>query len=368
MEDGDAKGSLAGGNARGGRGPGWRATGGGAGVSGGRECQRAAVAHRTYSWTIDKECCPSELTLPSDGTGVVQYTVTCANTHTDGSFAVQRGRDHHEQRRIGDHDQWGGGGDRAGHRGDGELRGDVPLSTGGGGQLVCSYSATLPDTTTRNVNVTVMENGTSCFYQTAADFASATIAEIDECINVVDSWQGFLGTCCAGQAPTPFTYCREIGPICVCGDWPVTNTVHFTTNDTLTTGCDSCTMCVHVPCRCTRTPGYWKTHSEFGPAPYDATWAQLPSGASTTFFLSGKTYYQVLWTPRQGTALHSGFPVHCGAVERTGGRVGSFRGKHGARGGDDAIPDLHAGADRRALGEQRAAAALPGVGRHPGGL
>ena len=48
---------------------------------------------------------------------------------------------------------------------------------------------------------------------------------------------------------------------------------------------------------CTLTSGYWKTHSEFGPAPYNDTWAQLPNGASTTFFLSGKTYYQVLWTP-----------------------------------------------------------------------
>lgn len=51
---------------------------------------------------------------------------------------------------------------------------------------------------------------------------------------------------------------------------------------------------------CTLTPGYWKTHSEFGPAPYDATWAELPQGASTPFFLSGKTYHQVLWTPPAG--------------------------------------------------------------------
>jgi hypothetical protein len=47
---------------------------------------------------------------------------------------------------------------------------------------------------------------------------------------------------------------------------------------------------------CTLTPGYWKTHSNFGPAPYDDTWAKLPQGASTTFFTSGKTYFEVLWT------------------------------------------------------------------------
>ena len=61
-----------------------------------------------------------------------------------------------------------------------------------------------------------------------------------------------------------------------------------------------------MPCAggCSLTPGYWKTHSEFGPAPYDNTWAQLPNGASTPFYLSGKTYYQVLWTPPQGNAYY----------------------------------------------------------------
>ena len=26
---------------------------------------------------------------------------------------------------------------------------------------------------------------------------------------------------------------------------------------------------------CTRTQGYWKTHSEYGPAEYDETWNEL---------------------------------------------------------------------------------------------
>ena len=56
---------------------------------------------------------------------------------------------------------------------------------------------------------------------------------------------------------------------------------------------------------CTLTPGYWKTHSEFGPAPYNNTWAQLPNGASTTFFLSGKNYHQVLWTAPAGNAYYN---------------------------------------------------------------
>jgi hypothetical protein len=54
---------------------------------------------------------------------------------------------------------------------------------------------------------------------------------------------------------------------------------------------------------CSLTPGYWKTHSQYGPAPYNAIWAQV--GEDTTFFLSGKSWYQVLWTsPKKGNAYY----------------------------------------------------------------
>jgi hypothetical protein len=57
-----------------------------------------------------------------------------------------------------------------------------------------------------------------------------------------------------------------------------------------------------VPCDgdegCTLTPGYWKTHSKYGPAPYDATWALY--GEDNVFFLSGLSNYEVLWTEPKG--------------------------------------------------------------------
>jgi len=57
-----------------------------------------------------------------------------------------------------------------------------------------------------------------------------------------------------------------------------------------------------IPCDgdtgCTLTPGYWKTHSIFGPAPYDATWALV--GENTPFFLSGVSFYEALWTVPSG--------------------------------------------------------------------
>ena len=57
------------------------------------------------------------------------------------------------------------------------------------------------------------------------------------------------------------------------------------------------------PDGCTRTLGYWKTHSARGPAPFDATWNQiLPSAEATPFFSSGKSYYDAMWTPPRGNA------------------------------------------------------------------
>src|SRR4029078_469457 len=62
---------------------------------------------------------------------------------------------------------------------------------------------------------------------------------------------------------------------------------------------------VTVPCPtgCTLTQGYWKTHSDFGPAKKsDPTWGLLPGGLgpNTIFYSSGQTWYQVFWTAPKG--------------------------------------------------------------------
>jgi hypothetical protein len=57
---------------------------------------------------------------------------------------------------------------------------------------------------------------------------------------------------------------------------------------------------------CTKTLGYWKTHSVYGPAPYDNTWAQIGSGVGedTPFFSSGQSYYEVMWTNPKKNAYY----------------------------------------------------------------
>jgi len=184
----------------------------------------------------------------------------------------------------------------------------LPYVLTAGSFLWCSFEAAVPDDTTLTISATVTTTGDvvgASGFETA-DFSSVTLTgEIDECIDVTDSLAGFLGTVCAGAAPATFQYTWMIGPYSYpedCGENCVPNTASFVTNDTATTGDDSWTVCALVPCDdgCTLTPGYWKTHSEYGPAPYDDTWAMLASGADTPFFLSGQSYYEVLWTPPKG--------------------------------------------------------------------
>ena len=89
-----------------------------------------------------------------------------------------------------------------------------------------------------------------------------------------------------------------------CGPFEVVNIASYVGIDTGATGSDSWIVGGEVPCDngCSLTPGYWKTHSERGPAPYDATWAKLPAGADTIFFRSGVSYYTALWTAPNGNA------------------------------------------------------------------
>ncbi len=61
---------------------------------------------------------------------------------------------------------------------------------------------------------------------------------------------------------------------------------------------------VRIEDGCTKTQGYWKTHSIYGPASrVDPTWALVgPLGADEPFMSSGLTWYEVLTTEPRGNA------------------------------------------------------------------
>jgi hypothetical protein len=120
-------------------------------------------------------------------------------------------------------------------------------------------------------------------------------------VDIKDSQAGVLAVHLDHSAT--FHYSRDVTAH-ECGAFDVNNTAEVWNSVLL----DSATTTVHVTVDCdhgcTLTQGYWKTHSEFGPAPYDNTWAKLPNGASTTFFLSGQTWYQVFWTAPAGNVYY----------------------------------------------------------------
>lgn len=279
---------------------------------------------RDWSWTLDKTGDQTDLTLSSGQTFLVNYQVTVRASSEDSGWAVNGGIEVDNPAPIpavllGVSDLVSGG-----YSGTVDCGVTFPYTLAAGLTLSCSYDGSLPDASARINTATATQqnfsfapdgtataNGTSDSSGSAAvDFAAAAVNETDECISVDDDRFGPLGNLCADAAPKVFAYSMNVGPFDApdgCGEHDVVNTASFTTNDTGATGEDSHTVHVTVPCDngCTLTPGYWKTHSQVGPAPYDDTWALLGAAQeNTAFFLSGKSYYQVLWTAPNGNAYY----------------------------------------------------------------
>ena len=142
------------------------------------------------------------------------------------------------------------------------------------------------------------------------DFSDADVTEVDEEALVEDSYAGVLGTT---SAATQYTYARTV-QYDACGAYLVENTATATTNDLGIISSDSADVTVSVPCTvCTLTQGYWKTHSDEGPAPYDENWQNLGDADADAieeeeqegFFLSGQTYLDMFWTAVQGNQYYN---------------------------------------------------------------
>ena len=268
---------------------------------------------RTWSWTINKVGDQSQLTLSTGQSFLVNYEVMVSATSTDSAHAVSGNISVNNPAPIDAtlnavSDVVSGVGAATVDCGV-----TFPYTLVAGGTLNCTYSASLPDATDRtNTATATLQNtpsGTTDFSHTVnVSFANATVSQVDECITVSDDKYGDLGTLCANQAPKTFTYSLTVGPYAECGEYTYVNTATFTTNDTGATGSDSHTVNVNVPCAsgCTLTQGYWKTHSDRGPAPYDDAWKNVgPLEEDTLFFKSGKTWYTVFWTPPAGNAYYN---------------------------------------------------------------
>ena len=178
-----------------------------------------------------------------------------------------------------------------------------PYQLAPGDTLTCTYSVDLDDDETLINTATVTTSGSigGGMATTSVDFSGVTPTKIgyDE-VTVVDHFGGATTTLGYATGTKTFTYPRLFTCDGDEGTHPDTATI-------VETG-QSDDASVEVVCLvdmgCTLTPGYWMTHSEYGPAPYDDTWAELPDGADTPFFSSGKTYYEVLHTPPAGNVYY----------------------------------------------------------------
>jgi hypothetical protein len=268
---------------------------------------------RTWSWTINKVGDQSQLTLSTGQSFLVNYQVTVSATSTDSNHAVSGNIQVNNPAPIAAtlnsvSDVVSGAGAASVDCGV-----TFPYSLSAGGTLNCTYSASLPNANDRtNTATATLQNtpsGTTDFTGTAnVSFANASVDQVDQCINVTDDKAGTLGTVCANESPRTFTYRLTVGPYATCGTYTYVNTATFTTDDTGTTGNDDHTVNVNVPCAggCTLTQGYWKTHSDRGPAPYDDAWLNLGSlQEDTPFFKTGQSWYTVFWTPPAGNAFYN---------------------------------------------------------------
>ncbi|MCH8558431.1 MAG: hypothetical protein LAT84_11425 [Balneolia bacterium] len=188
-----------------------------------------------------------------------------------------------------------------------------PHTISSGGSLVCTYSYSfdeMPDEALLNVATAVA----SADSPVKGGFATAAVAfdldnptnETNTSIDIEDSLVPSANRTVDLEdlvdGAYSFTYTIDLRDYLFspedCGEGQLANIASFSEYDYFES-----LVYYDLTCEtgCTLSQGYWRTHSIYGPAPYDENWANVPNGAEDApFFLSGKTYYEVLWTPPAG--------------------------------------------------------------------
>ncbi len=253
---------------------------------------------RTYSWTIDKTVDYPALTLSTGQSYIVNFSVKADSSYTDSDWAVNGSITIHNP-----NDQAVTVTSVTDSLATVTCPQTLPYELAANSDLVCTYSASLPNANKLTNTATVNEEFTGT---TDVTFSNPT-KETDECITIDDDlYLPFPKQVCEDAI---FTYPIQVGPYNEPGTDTKSNTATFVTNDTGTTGSDEQSVTVNVPATgCTLTQGYWKNHSEHGKAPYDDNWSKLgdfdqdgtPEEEKENFFSSNQTWYEVFLTAPKG--------------------------------------------------------------------
>jgi hypothetical protein len=205
----------------------------------------------TYTWTVHKTANPSSLTLGPGDTANVQYTVDVTVTSADSDWAASGSITIHNPSvsacnisSIND----------IVSATPTPISGAVtlpegvvlPYSLAGGGELVVTYSASLPDDASRTNNATVTVGAAVFFDEEAVSFASPTINRVHPTVAVTDSYEDVLDSeLNYDEAPAQYKYTRTVGGETTPGTYEVKNTA-YVKEGTTTLASEECTVTVHV--------------------------------------------------------------------------------------------------------------------------
>lgn len=243
---------------------------------------------RDWDWTIDKSADQSELDLEEGETATVNYEVALDATSEDLNHSVSGtititnpvGNPDATVESISDVLDVAGAATV-------NCAVALPAVLAGGDSLVCTYISASDGTDALN-EVTVETSGDIPGGSAAADVNWGEPTNItDECVTVNDTNVNFPGPdviVCESDADKTIEYSVVLGSegtdadvVLQCGENEHPNVADFVTNDSQETGDDNWSVLANVNCflGCTLTQGYWKNHSQEGPAPYDENWALL---------------------------------------------------------------------------------------------
>ncbi len=283
--------------------------------------------NRYFDWTVDKAASDTALVLSPGQQHMVTYAITLGAGSTDGDFEVSgriwvtNSSQNATASLNGVTDMLSTGGSA-----DVDCGVDFPYNLGPGATLVCSYSGEASSSEPGDNTATATLNNFSYSWDGTATYSGSTSFQgaasysfdlenpddvIDGCVDLYDDqgdpgvWQVLAQPVCLDSLPYTFSYDMWFGPYTEadCDFVPdFVNIAKVVEGDSEREATDPETVSIDVVCAptggCTLTPGYWKTHSFYGPAPYDDTWLEV--GEDTPFFLSGQSWYEVLWTSPKG--------------------------------------------------------------------
>lgn len=231
---------------------------------------------RTHSWKIEKTVSEPTLSLKQGESAMVNYTVTVspAAAPVDSDWSVSGNMVMGEKAGINVESVVFTVRPADIVASQSCMPATFPVDLGLEG-LQCTFEASLPDGSPGDVYMRATTTDEPPNFRTATalfDFGSATVNEVDECVDVTDSMAGALGTVCAADAPKTFTYSTPIGPFDACGSKTVDNVASYETNDSGTTGSSSASVAVTVTgCeppkpKCPLPSLAWKFVSIVGPS------------------------------------------------------------------------------------------------------